>query len=411
MCVADLGGMRDTSSLRLLDANLPRTTRRFARRPRALLSGLVVTAALAQACLGDAGDDEIVDSSPDAVGASRPTYTAAFLAKAPKIDGVLREYDALPSIRLANADGATVVRAGWTADALYVAFDVDDRNLLPASGGEAALWNGDGVEVMLDTRKNRASVPDQDDIHLIVTSAGKLADARAWTDYGFSSGATVRAMRRSRGYRVEMRIPFAQIGVTPGAGVELGFNVAYNDRDVVGGPLVSKDFAGLASFANPSGWGTLVLGASPSAPPPLPPSDPPPPPPPGFTCPAGSKSTGALPNGSVPGTLSFPNPTLHNISIDWRLDGDADGDGQVEVHYRVKGQTSWRTGMPLRRVLAGATFREGYTFPNRHAGSIFDLEPGTTYEIELRLLDPDGGCQVRKSTVTTRPVEHPRSAR
>jgi hypothetical protein len=55
-------------------------------------------------------------------------------------------------------------------------------------------------------------------------------------------------------------------------------------------------------------------------------------------------------NATTPGALSFPNPTLENISVLWLIDGDDDNDGIVTVRYRETGETSWRTGMPLRRV-------------------------------------------------------------
>ena len=66
---------------------------------------------------------------------------------------------------------------------------------------------------------------------------------------------------------------------------------------------------------------------------------------------------------------------------------------------------AWRRALPLRRIPADAN--EGFSWGNRHSGSLFDLEPGTTYEIEAFLLDPDGGCELRYGTITTRPVPEP----
>ncbi len=370
----------------------------LSRTKRTLLGGLVVTTALLGQACDDGSLDEPFDGSGSGLAEGTRTFTIPRLASAPTIDGTLGEYANLPALTLTGADGSAVVRGGWDAQALYLAFDVTDAALFPASGGESALWNGDGVEVMLDTLLDRSATADQNDFHFLVSSSGQLADSRGWSDYAFASGATARAVPRTGGYRVELRIPFAPLGITPAEGKQLGFDVAYNDRDTASGAISSKDFAGLTKFNAPTGWGTLVLGAPPAPPPPAIPS---------FTCPAGSTSTGVLPNGTAPGVLSFPNPTLRNISVDWKIDGDANANGEVAVHYRVKGASSWKDGMPLRRVPAGATYREGFTFGNHHAGSIFDLEPATTYELELRLQDPDGGCQVRSSTVTTRPVPAP----
>lgn len=105
---------------------------------------------------------------------------------------------------------------------------------------------------------------------------------------------------------------------------------------------------------------------------------------------------------SVPGTPSAPHPTIANIAIDWPLAGDADADGVVAVRYRVAGSATWRDAMPLRRVPAGTNAEAGFSWPNRHAGIVFDLLAATTYEIELSLFDPDGGSIVRTIQVATR---------
>ncbi len=112
-------------------------------------------------------------------------------------------------------------------------------------------------------------------------------------------------------------------------------------------------------------------------------------------------------NATTPGVLSFPNPTLENISVLWLISGDDDNDGVVTVRYRETGTTTWREGMPLRRTPAGTNPTNGWSWPNRHAGSVFDLAPGTSYDLELTLTDPDGGSTVQTRTVSTRPVPAP----
>ncbi|MCK6592234.1 MAG: hypothetical protein L6Q76_32165, partial [Polyangiaceae bacterium] len=82
--------------------------------------------------------------------------------------------------------------------------------------------------------------------------------------------------------------------------------------------------------------------------------------------------------------------------------GDDDADGVVAVRYRKQGDASFRDALPLLRVPAGTN--QGLAWSNRHAGSIFGLEPGATYEIELTLTDPDGGGSTKSLTVTTRPI-------
>jgi hypothetical protein len=103
--------------------------------------------------------------------------------------------------------------------------------------------------------------------------------------------------------------------------------------------------------------------------------------------------------GTIPGATSLPFPTLQHVSVIWEIEGDSNENGVVTVRYRSDGGT-WREGTPLRRTPAGSL--EGFAWPNRHAGTVFGLSPGTTYEIELFLLDPDGGCEIRTLEATTR---------
>jgi cysteine-rich repeat protein len=108
------------------------------------------------------------------------------------------------------------------------------------------------------------------------------------------------------------------------------------------------------------------------------------------------------------GTLTSPFPTLENLSIVWEITGDDDVDGVVTVRYRESPSGAWRIGLPLVRVPAGANADTNFgtgggKWTNKHSGSIFDLKPNTTYDIELTLVDPDGGGATKTLTVATRP--------
>lgn len=105
---------------------------------------------------------------------------------------------------------------------------------------------------------------------------------------------------------------------------------------------------------------------------------------------------------TTPGEVSTPHPTIEHVTIDWAITGDADADGRVAVRFREMGASEYRDGLPLRRVPAGSN--EGFSWSNRHSGSLFGLRPDTTYEIELTLSDPDGGSDTRTVTARTRPV-------
>ncbi len=112
--------------------------------------------------------------------------------------------------------------------------------------------------------------------------------------------------------------------------------------------------------------------------------------------------TGADGDPTIPKQVETPYPTVRNITIEWYIDGDENQNSRVEVMYRVKGIKTWLKAMPLRRIPKGQNI--GFTWENRHSGSIFDLEPNTEYEIKLDLEDPDGGSATRKIEVATRPI-------
>jgi hypothetical protein len=107
-------------------------------------------------------------------------------------------------------------------------------------------------------------------------------------------------------------------------------------------------------------------------------------------------------DGTVPGTVAFPFPTLEHITMVWEIQDDQNENGTVTVRYRTTDGGQWREGTPLRRVPAGSN--EGFDWTNKHAGSLFALQPDTTYEVELFLSDPDGGCAIETQEVSTRPV-------
>jgi MYXO-CTERM domain-containing protein len=109
------------------------------------------------------------------------------------------------------------------------------------------------------------------------------------------------------------------------------------------------------------------------------------------------------------GAITTPYPTTQGISIEWAIVGDSNNNGVVTVRYRPAGTTNWKTGMALFRIPAGSndtgSFGSGNgQWSNKHSGSLFDLDPATSYEIELTLTDPDGGSTTQTTTVATRPI-------
>src|SRR4051795_220121 len=93
-----------------------------------------------------------------------------------------------------------------------------------------------------------------------------------------------------------------------------------------------------------------------------------------------------------PGAVIVEPPTTGALGVEWRIQGDDNRNASVALAWRRTGETAWRDGLPLLRLQAeaveqGASFH--YVAPNMFAGSVFDLTPNTSYDVRLRLTDPD----------------------
>jgi len=115
-------------------------------------------------------------------------------------------------------------------------------------------------------------------------------------------------------------------------------------------------------------------------------------------------------NGVIAGRFIVEAATIHNLGFEWRISGDENRNASVAVAYRRKGEAEWRDGLPLLRIGDEKVWRSReyleYVTPRMFAGSILDLEEGTTYECRFTMRDPDGvsGRAVEEATVTTRRV-------
>jgi hypothetical protein len=112
------------------------------------------------------------------------------------------------------------------------------------------------------------------------------------------------------------------------------------------------------------------------------------------------------------GELVVEPPTLISLGFEWRIEGDADRDSAVAVAYRRAGERDWRDSLPLLRVQNERTYYVetlSYTAPNMFAGSLFELDEDTAYEVRLTLTDPDGvsGEAQRVVNVRTRAEPQP----
>ncbi|MGP8246485.1 MAG: hypothetical protein ACLQVN_18445 [Bryobacteraceae bacterium] len=135
---------------------------------------------------------------------------------------------------------------------------------------------------------------------------------------------------------------------------------------------------------------------------------------------------------TVSGNLVVEAPTLNSIGVEWKITGDDNRNGAVEVTYRRKGEQEWHKALPLMRIhheivnnfsapflTADPTpanprgVRENpwhYDTGNMFAGSILSLEPGTQYECRFVLSDPDGVTGEKEKTITVQTRKEPQPA-
>ena len=117
------------------------------------------------------------------------------------------------------------------------------------------------------------------------------------------------------------------------------------------------------------------------------------------------------------GVVIVEPPTTGALGVEWRIEGDTNRNASVAIAWQRAGETVWRDGLPLLRlqgeaVQQGASFH--YVAPNMFAGSVFGLEPDTSYSLRLRLSDPDAPAGTplveRIVSARTRPTPKPAAA-
>lgn len=207
----------------------------------------------------DAGDGGECNGYPSFDPAS--VMVAGRLPSDPAIDGELTEdfYGVLPSLMLSGAargsDNEVTVRAGWTAEHLYVAARVTDAQI---ETGDSAPASNDGIELFFDTDSDGGDGLAADDHHWIVpadgeahTERGSDTDAEPATDIALD----VATIQGDGSYVIELSAPLADLGLDPSGGDRVGFLVAANDVD--GGEHVAFAWRDVLPFKQPDEWGEL----------------------------------------------------------------------------------------------------------------------------------------------------------
>jgi MYXO-CTERM domain-containing protein len=221
-----------------------------------------------------------------APAAAAPTVDLPYVSTAPDITAGEPWYQGHELFTFTAAyvlgDNSVAVSGVWHESALFLSAAVSDQDLYATASlprDSALTWENDTIELLFDPGlKGGATIATGDPAfrQYIFTIAATLFDANGCcsaADTSWNGTATFTVTLdgtlngAGTGYRLEMRIPWADLGLTPETGLELGLDVANDDRDDFGqaSPVIEADWAGLVdSFAQPNQWGRLRLTGGPA---------------------------------------------------------------------------------------------------------------------------------------------------
>jgi len=205
----------------------------------------------------------------------------------PAIDGDLSEYLGTQTISFSPPSGGNnaIVRALWSDEALYLAYEVTDSQLnASVTARDSAIWDEDSVEWGIDTlnddggSENRNSdymLPD--DYHGIVNILNTQYDERGtvtgspsstwnstWQSAVKMTGTNNNNIDSDTGYTVEIKIPWTSIGYSsaPSGDTTVRLGLALNDKDSSSLANAMWPEGGGKSFPNASNWAEVLLSTT-----------------------------------------------------------------------------------------------------------------------------------------------------
>jgi hypothetical protein len=156
-----------------------------------------------------------------------------------------------------DADLSANFKTMYDSEALYFLVDVTDDVLVHDS---AEYWNDDGVEIFIDAENNKSSVYGDKDYQFHFDwdeKAPTMGEGR----HNKTNGVQYAFARTDKGYRLEVKLPWATLGTTPAAGKKIGLDVHVNDDDDGGDRDTKIMWFGEHDVAwqQPSAFGTAEL--------------------------------------------------------------------------------------------------------------------------------------------------------
>ncbi len=185
------------------------------------------------------------------------TVTALSAATAPVVDGQLTEAGwnlatSLGKTTSGSPNNTVTFGAMWNNSTLYIGIRVLDTALYNDSSN---VWDDDAVEVYIDGNHNHGTSYDASDRQYI-----KGYNDSSLYASGSATGVQHAWAAISGGYTVELAIPWSNLGLTPTAGLSIGFDLG-NDDDDNGSTRDSQRvwWGNVNNYANTSAFGDLVL--------------------------------------------------------------------------------------------------------------------------------------------------------
>jgi hypothetical protein len=218
--------------------------------------------------------DALTDSSNVVVEelVTEPPIHALHTLQAPVVDGLLDDsvwtLDRTARKQVLGTNGNSVnFGTLWDDKYFYVGVEVIDDQLWNDSTDS---FDDDSVEFFLDTDHNHGSTYDLNDWHF----RKGYNDTTLFERLDEAFGTRHAAAAIPGGYAVEIAIPWINLGLTPTAGLDFGFDLGVNDDDTGGSREGQLVWTGIAdNYKNTVAFGDAMLTAD-TVGTPQPPSDP-----------------------------------------------------------------------------------------------------------------------------------------
>ena len=128
---------------------------------------------------------------------------------------------------LNDEDFSASYKALWDEKNLYVLVDVTDENLKNDSDD---FWLDDCVEVFVDADNSKSGSYGDNDYQFHFGWA-ESNPSMGESQHNQTGGVEFATVKTDMGYRMEIKLPWATLGVEPSAGKKIGLDVHVNDDD------------------------------------------------------------------------------------------------------------------------------------------------------------------------------------